>query len=93
MSSLVLITEAAEHQIAEAFSWWQENASPELFTGDLERGLSLLAEAPGAGAPFPRAMRPGTRRLLLRRIHCWIYYSVDPRRGAGVRAGILEQPT
>jgi hypothetical protein len=41
--------------------------------------LHLLAEAPGAGAPFARTRRPGTRRLLLRRTWHWLYYTVDAR--------------
>jgi hypothetical protein len=68
VSAVVVITEPAEWQIREALGWWEQNASPGVFIDELERGLSLLSEAPGAGAPFTRATRPGTRRLLLRNI-------------------------
>jgi plasmid stabilization system protein ParE len=80
LSALVFITEAAERQIEEARLWWEQNASADPLVDELERALYLLREAPGAGAPFMRGRRPGTRRLLLRRTRYWVYYTVDPRR-------------
>ena len=80
MSALVYVTEAAERQIRDALEWWGKNASAELFADEIERALSFLAEAPGAGAPFTRARRAGTRRLLLRSTRHWLYYAADPRR-------------
>jgi plasmid stabilization system protein ParE len=80
VSALVFVTEAAERQIYEARQWYERNASTDALDTELEHALALLAEAPGVGAPFTRARRPGTLRLLLRPTRHWLYYTVDPRR-------------
>jgi hypothetical protein len=78
VSARVLVTESAESQIREALGS-QEHASAELLLDEIEKGMRLLGEAPGAGAPFARARQPGTRRLLLGRTWHWLYYTVDPK--------------
>jgi plasmid stabilization system protein ParE len=80
VSALIVIAESAEQQLREAVDWWERNASRDVFLSELDRALALVSEVPGAGAPFTRAKRPGTRRLLLRRVRHWVYYAVDPSK-------------
>ena len=60
--------------------WWREHrsATPDLFLDELTRALALLSTLPMLGIPYENTAVPeGTRRLLMRRVKCHLYYTVD----------------
>jgi plasmid stabilization system protein ParE len=82
MTCRIVLPAEAEDQLRAAHEWWRENrpASPDLFVGEFEEAVRLLAEMPTIGPRFRRATIPGVRRLLLRKSRYWIYYVHDDAR-------------
>jgi plasmid stabilization system protein ParE len=72
------ITDNAQSQIVAASVWWKENrpAAPDAVFEELERILHLLALQPSLGARAKQATLSGVRRVLLSRIHYYVYYRV-----------------
>lgn len=79
MSHRILLAPQAEGQLRDSDNWWRENrpASPDLLLEEFERALDLLRVIPAIGSSFARAVIPGVRRLLLRRVEHWVYYLTD----------------
>jgi hypothetical protein len=74
----VRFTATARRHVRHEKQWWLENRiHTEIFTGELEEALRILALLPGAGTPYRRAGVDGLRRLYLRRVACHLYYTFD----------------
>lgn len=75
----VRITRRAAAHIDEATAWWQRNRP--LAAGALEEELkeafSLLGSQPGIGAPALNTKTKGVRRVVLARVHYYLYYRVQ----------------
>jgi hypothetical protein len=71
--------EADEHaRIIDA--WWREHraAAPDLFLDELVLVFAMLARLPRLGAPYNhRSVTSGVRRVLMRRVRCHVYYTID----------------
>jgi plasmid stabilization system protein ParE len=72
------VTDEARVQIAAAVRWWAENrpSAPGAVLEDLDRILALLAAQPALGTRARRAKLAGVRRVMLSRIHYYVYYRV-----------------
>lgn len=71
-------TSDARSQIVAAADWWRANrpAAPDAVFEELDRILRLLVVQPGLGARARQATLSGVRRVLLSRIHYYVYYRV-----------------
>jgi len=80
----VRIKPRARREIDEAAAGWSANrlAAAGAVTQDLREALELLVGFPGLGTRVENARSPDTRRWLLERIGCHLYY-----RG---RSNVLE---
>lgn len=61
-------------------AWWREQraGAPGLFVDELTRVLALLSGMPMLGASYRGGAAPeGMRRLVMRRVKCHLYYTVD----------------
>lgn len=69
----------AQQQIEEAAEWWRLNrrSAPELFAEQIEYGFDLATTQPNAAVRARDAQLEGVRRLLLSRIHYYLYYVVQ----------------
>lgn len=79
-------TSEADEHARTIDAWWREHrpTARDLFLDELTRVLALLAAWPMLGAPYRAG---GLRRLMMRRVRCHLYYSVDAeRRSILVRA-------
>ena len=78
MALRVRISARADAQIRQAAQWWAENrpAAPGAVRIDISHALALLARQPGMGARYEGARAKDVRRLLVGRIHYFIYYRV-----------------
>ena len=74
----VLFTPRAGRNAEEAAAWWRENRpkAPKAFSEELERALEFIAAEPGIGARARNARLAGVRRVLLHRVHYYLYYRV-----------------
>jgi plasmid stabilization system protein ParE len=74
----IRVTKRSDAQIDQAASWWEQNRlyAPGAVDEELAEAFSLLAVQPGIGAPALNARTRGARRLLLARIHYWLYYRI-----------------
>lgn len=72
------ITQVAEAQITEAAAWWKDNrlSAPGAILEELDRILGLLVVQPELGAKAKQPGLSGVRRVLLSRIHYYVYYRV-----------------
>jgi plasmid stabilization system protein ParE len=78
----VRIKPRARREINAAAAWWSDNrpAAPGAIAQDLREAFDLLVEFPGLGTRVENAKSPDTRRWLLRRVGCHIYYRVRGNR-------------
>lgn len=78
----IRVARRAGRQIEEAAAWWRANrpAHPEALSDELARAFELISQHPGIGAPALSPRLAGTRRLLLRRVGCFLHYRVAPRK-------------
>ena len=78
MALVVQIKPRARREINEAAVWWAQNrlAAVGAVSHDLHEALKLLVEFPGIGTKVETARSPETRRWLLKRISCYVYYRV-----------------
>ena len=52
-----------------------------MFVDELARVLALLSNMPMLGEPYRRGAAPsGMRRFALRRVKCYLYYTVDTKK-------------
>jgi plasmid stabilization system protein ParE len=72
----VVVTKRARSQIERADAWWRENreASPDALVEELSRVFDLLSATPMIG----QSASLGTRRVLLKRVHYFLYYRYRP---------------
>jgi len=63
----------------EAEAWWKKHRdkAPKAFSEALDEAFALLREQPAVGQIVRRTRRPGVRRLLMPRIHYYLYYRVS----------------
>ena len=75
----VLISKRAAAQVQKCASWWAENraAAPGAVAEDVGTAIKLLSQQPGIGSKHEGARTLDVRRLYLRRIGYFIYYSAD----------------
>ena len=76
MTRQLRVTKRAQGAIRRLRLWWAENRldAPDAPGEDIEAALELLLEQPGIGRAVPQASKADTRRILLERMSCWIYY-------------------
>jgi len=74
----VRVTKRADAEIDQAASWWEQNRpyARGAVDEELTEAFALLAAQPGIGAPALNARTRGVKRILLARIHYWLYYRV-----------------
>lgn len=74
----VKLLPVAARQVADARDWWAEHRekAPEAFDVDFAEVVDLIAEAPEL-AGLPVRQRAGVRRVLLRRVRYFLYYTFD----------------
>jgi plasmid stabilization system protein ParE len=72
------ITEDARAQIADALAWWSENrpAARGAVLDELDRTLNLLTVHSALGSRSTHPDMSGVRRVLISRIHYYVYYRV-----------------
>ncbi len=55
-----------------------DQSAPDLFTDELDRARLMLEDCPTLGVVYE--LKPGVRRLLLRRTHYHLYFVEEPAR-------------
>ena len=90
-------TATAQEHVRREKAWWLANRDhTDVFTGELEQALQIIAALPGAGTLYAQSPIPGVRRVYLRRVAAHLYYTFDsdeviiralwgPRRERGPR--------
>lgn len=80
----IRVSPQALGQIEEAAEWWARNrpTAPGAISQDVASILTVLANQPGVGMPTRRGRVKGLRRVILPRVHYYLYYQVSE--------GILE---
>ena len=70
----VILSDEAAAQVRDIDAWWRENraGAADLFVSELEQAVSELSSTPTLGTKYE--VRPGVRRLLLRRTHFHLYF-------------------
>jgi len=74
----VRVTKRADAHIEQAVTWWEQNrpSAPGAIDEELAEAFSLLAAQPGIGVPVFGARVNDVRRVLLARVHYYLYYRV-----------------
>jgi plasmid stabilization system protein ParE len=69
-------SDLAVAQIRAAEEWWRLNRpkAPNAIREELERAVAIIAIQPEAGARARNVRLQGVRRLLLARVHYYVYY-------------------
>lgn len=71
-------TETAQRHVRRERTWWLENRDyPEIFAGDLEAALRLVALLPGAGSRYEAPGVADLRRWYVPKVACHPYYTFD----------------
>jgi plasmid stabilization system protein ParE len=71
-------TATAQEHVRREKAWWLANREhTDVFTGELEQALQLIAALPGAGTLYAQSPIPGVRRVYLRRVAAHLYYTFD----------------
>ena len=84
----VRFTATAQRHVRREKLWWLENRiHTEVFTGEFEETLRVLALLPGAGTSYPQTGVAGLRRFYLRKVACHIYYTFDEQELSSARYG------
>lgn len=75
MNSRLIVSRRASVHIKAAAGWWAENRpkAPGLFADEIERGFLLARQLPNLGQPIRHPRVKGLRKLLLDRIHYFLY--------------------
>jgi hypothetical protein len=76
----VRFTATARRHVQRERQWWLENrAHIDVFVGELEQALRVLALLPGAGTSYPQAGVTGLRRIYVPKValNCHLL-SLDP---------------
>lgn len=74
----VRITKRADAHIEQAVSWWEQHRphAPGAIDEELAEAFSLLAAQPAIGVPALETKAKDVRRVLLARVHYYLYYRV-----------------
>jgi len=82
----VAFTPRASREVAEARRWWHLNRTkaPDALDEELTTAVDLVASTPSIGAVTRNVALPGVRRILLSRVHYYLYYRPN------VEARIIE---
>lgn len=74
----VVFSKRARRQFDTALSWWRvhREAAPHLLEDEVRAAVTLLEQAPHAGAPGRDVRMKDVRRLVLRETRCLLYYRV-----------------
>ena len=71
-------TATAQEHVRREKAWWLANRDhTDVFTGELEQALQIIAALPGAGTLYAQSPIPGVRRVYLRRVAAHLYYTFD----------------
>ena len=74
----VKFTATARRHVQREKQWWLENRThTEIFVGEFEQALKVLALLPGAGTSYPQAGVAGLRRIYVPKVACHLYYTFD----------------
>ena len=78
MKREVFLSPRARRQLRAAVRWWRENRdkNPYAFDDDMAEGEQLLEENAAVGKVVKT--RGMIRRILLQRVHYYLYYRVTP---------------
>jgi plasmid stabilization system protein ParE len=74
----IRVTKRADGQIDQAASWWEQNRphAPGAVDEELAEAFLLLSTQPDIGVPALNTKTKDVKRVLLARIHYWLYYRV-----------------
>jgi plasmid stabilization system protein ParE len=74
----VIVRPRARHQLRRALEWWVRNRdkAPTALEDDFAETRNLIGENPNIGQSF-RGRKPGTRRILMKRVRYYIFYRID----------------
>lgn len=76
----VRFTATAQGHVRREKAWWIENRiHQDVFVGEFEEALQVLAFLPGAGMPYPQGGIAGLRRFYVQKVACHLYYTFDDR--------------
>jgi hypothetical protein len=74
----IKFTATARRHVQREQQWWLENRThTEVFVGEFEQALKILALLPGAGTSYPQAGVTGLRRIYVPKVACHLYYTFD----------------
>jgi plasmid stabilization system protein ParE len=77
----VRFTETAQRHVRREKAWWLENRDhTDVFVGELEAALRVIALLPGAGTPYEAPGLPDLRRWYVPKVACHLYFTFDDRQ-------------
>jgi plasmid stabilization system protein ParE len=90
----VLVSRAADQQIAEVERWWKENGlASDAIHNEIKRFSDLLEVNPYLGNAVENARRPGLRHFYLERIRRHVFYRVDEHNARVVIVALRHERT
>lgn len=78
MRARIKVSKRAAEQIRSATRWWlrHRDKAPEALAEEVERAFELIQVLPHSGQRLPHPTISHLRRLLLARVHYYLYYQL-----------------